>query len=140
MFTSSLLTIGSLAMQFRTLWNGSPRELAEDFSTTNKLVPKLEKSRKFSATGKAQNVRTFSQLNSPLQLVRVPAVAPAILAAISAALAQHCGTYVAIRSVKKLAPQSATVSPWTQQARVQVHASHDLPTLVCPITRSKGTV
>lgn len=138
MFTSSLLTIGSLAMQLRTLWKSAPGELPEEFSTTKKILPKLEKAPKFSAIGGAQNVRTFSQLNSTLRLVSVPAVAPEILAAISAALAQQCGTYVAIRSVKKLAPPSAAISPWTQQGRVQVHASHDFPTLVRQVTRSKG--
>lgn len=138
MLTSSLLTIGSLAMQLRAFWKRSLTEPSENFVGTDKVPPDLKKSPKFSTIREAQNVRTFPQLNSPLRLIGVPAVTPEILAALSAALAQQCGTYVAIRSVKKLAPPSAAVSPWTQQGRVQVHASHDFPTLVRQVTRSKG--
>ena len=52
-------------------------------------------------------------------------IAPEILATITAATTAFLGRYAHIRSIRSLPAQQA-VSPWSQQGRVFVQASHNL--------------
>jgi branched-subunit amino acid ABC-type transport system permease component len=52
-------------------------------------------------------------------------IAPEILAAITAATAAFLGRHASIRSIRS-APARQVVSPWSQQGRVFVQASHNL--------------
>lgn len=149
MFTSTLFTIGSLATQLRTLWKQPAPEAPEELSQPGGVL-RERKPAKFAVITRAQedgvpefldspeagnfglaigsqSVRTFPRKDSSLRAVTAPAIPPEVMRAISATLAEHCGRYVAIRSVKKLAAPSAASSAWAQQGRVVVHASHNLP-------------
>ena len=53
-------------------------------------------------------------------------VSPHILATITAAATAFLGRHVHIRSLRSLSSSQQTVSPWTQQGRVSVQASHNL--------------
>jgi len=136
MFSSSLLTVGSLAVQLRTMLTRSPVELLAKSPAPQRSMPDGNRPGKFSLLRGPQTVRTIPQWNTGPRPVSVTVIAPEVLAAISATLTDACGTYVPIRAVKKLAPQSTVVSTWAHQGRALVHASHDLPRIGQPSTRN----
>ncbi len=126
MFSSSLLTIASVALQLRTLLKPPPLESPATFPRVPTAPQGGKFPRTFSSVKGRQSVAPPKPIDDMKRRLDARVVERETLASISAALSQSCGRYVLVRSARKLALQSPAVSNWAYQGRALMHGSHDL--------------
>lgn len=119
-----------LMRKLRQLFLERELKIADQLAALDDAIQALETrmAEHASSLHAAQESEAESAMDAgPATPAKEQAIVPGIRAAIAAAATAFLGKNVVVRAAKSVAPGDA-VSPWSQQGRVLVQTSHNLPT------------